>query len=684
MIKIVRKIAIVAAVLLLLAAGGLYALAAFAPMEYVEEKARTAVKEQTGRDLAIGSTRVVFWPHIGVTLRDVTFSNPDWAEEKSMLRLGELDVHVALRPLLDRRVEIVRFVMNEPQINLEISPQGRQSWIFDAPAQKKSAPKEGAPARASGADAAAAFRLNEFEIRKGRLLLNDRKGGGKTLAENINITVSFPDIESAFQLDGSLSYLGKRVQLVMGVDAPKAFIDGKPSPGNLVVNTDVVKANVAGKFATSGFLMQADKIAVDISSLSGLAAWLTQKPAEKLPFEKVSFGARGTVKDSKADLGDVSIKLDDIEGEGTLRLGFGGPRPDIYARLTINKVDLDRFMGEPQSASGAGGRGTVPQNDWDATPIDFSGLRAVDADVMVDTRGFSLRGVEVGQSRLTATLKNGALKAASSPAALFGGMFSADLSLSAPEGGPVRQSFDFKMKDVQAQPVLEKFADFKKLSGAADADVSVTSSGASQKEIISNLAGDGSVTFKNGALTGIDFVNVAQMIQRGLQDAGVGEGKTEFVDLGGTFKIAQGIVTNNDFRMRGPLVQAGGSGTVDLPRKYLKYRVTPVLTASSGVDNARGVGVPVDIVGPFSNIRIKPDFKSVIQNAVSDPAALKEQGKAIEQNIKGIKDDLKKDPGAAIQNLLGGGAGGLLGGGRRGAPAPAPAPEEGGAESAAP
>jgi len=179
------------------------------------------------------------------------------------------------------------------------------------------------------------------------------------------------------------------------------------------------------------------------------------------------------------------------------------------------------------------------------------------------------------------------------------------------------------------------------------------------------------VTFKNGALTGIDFVNIAQMIQRGLQDAGVGEGKTEFVDLGGTFTIASGIVTNNDFRMRGPLVQAGGSGTVDLPRKYLKYRVTPVLTASSGAENASGVGVPVDITGPFSNIRVRPDFKTVIQNAVSNPEAIKEQGKALEQNLKNLKGDLKKDPGAAIQNLLGGG--GLFGGQQ-----PAPAPAEGG------
>jgi AsmA protein len=679
--KILKKIAIIAVVLLLLLGGGLYALATFAPMDYIEEKARTAVKEKTGRDLTIGGTRVVFWPHVGVTLKDVIFSSADWAEEKNMLRLGEVDVHVALRPLFEKRLEIVRFVLNQPEINLEVSQSGARNWEFAADVKKADqAPASQKASDASVAEAMASFRLNEFEIRKGRVLYNDRQKKSKTLAEDVNITVSFPDINSAFQLDGSLTYLGKRVQLVMGIDTPKDFIDGKASAGNLVLNTDVIKANVAGMFTTSGTFIKSDNMTAEIPSLSGLISWVTQKPAEKLPFEKMSFNSSGSVSADSLTLHGVSLKLDEVENsdQGTFIVKTSGVRPHIHARLSLNKIDLDRFVGEEMQSAGAAGKKTaVPQNDWDATPIDFSALRAVDVDLLLNTGGFSLRGVEVGRSTLRVLLNDGKLEASSSEASLFGGLFSSDIVLTALPSGAAEQKLKFNMKDVQAKPVLEKFADFKKLSGAADATVDVTSRGISQKEIISNLAGNGVVTFKNGSLTGIDFVNIAQMIQRGLQDAGVGEGKTDFVDLGGTFTIAQGIVTNNDLRMRGPLVQAGGSGTVDLPRKYVKYRVTPVLTASSATENARGVGVPVDIAGPFSNIRVKPDFKTVIQNAISDPAAINEQGKALEQNLKGIKDDLKKDPGAAIQNLLGGG--GLFGGAKP-APAPTPTPvPEGGA-----
>ena len=667
MTKFFRKLAILFIVLAVIIGGGMYALMTFAPMDYVQEKAKAVVKEKTGRDLAFADARISVWPHVGVTLKDVTFSSADWATEKNMVRLAEMDVHVALRPLFEKRVEVIRFVLNQPEINLEVSPSGQKNWEFPEMAKDDKADKASS-GDSSAADAAlAGFKLNEFVISKGKVTLNDRQQKKVTGADTVNITVSFPDIESAFQLDGTLNYLGKRVQLVMGVEKPKALMAGEPTPGNLIVKSDVVDATVAGTFATSGTMLDAGKIEAQVKTLSGLVGWLTQAPAGDLPFEKISFVSGATFTQEKLTLKGAGLVLDEIEAKGDVSLDVGGTRPQITARLSLNKIDLDRFMGggadAAKDASAAPAK-SEPQGDWDATPIDFSGLKAVDADVVLQTQGFSVKGIDVGASTLTAVLKNGDLKASSSDASLFGGRFSSDVALNTSSGTP-KQAFNFKMSDVQAQPVLVKFAGFDKLTGAADANVSVTSTGNSQKAIVSALAGNGAVTFKNGALTGIDFVNIATMIQRGLQDAAIGGGKTEFVDLGGTFKIAAGIVSNDDFRMRGPLVQASGTGTVDLPRKYLKYRVTPVLTASSGVDNAKGVRVPVDIVGPFSNVRVKPDFKAVIQDTLKDPEALKAQGKALEQNFKDIKKDIKKDPNAAIQNLLGGGVGGLLGGSKK-------------------
>lgn len=671
--KALKKLLIFIIVLVVLIAGGLFAVAKFAPLEKVEQMAVAAVKEKTGRDLSFDNTKIMFWPNIGVRLQNVALSNPSWAKDASMMTLDEMDVRLALRPLLNKQIQVKRFVLNKPVINLEVGADGKQNWVF-TPAKAAAEEAEAAPAaeKSGGGFNTSSFKMDEFEIKDGRLSYADAKTKAGHVVENINITISFPDFESAFQLDGALSYLGKRLQLVMSLDKPKDFIEGRSSRGTLIVDSDDLDAKIDGTFASKDTLLKGGRIEATVPSLSALLGWLGGKVPENLPFQKVSFQSAADASVTRLALTNASLKLDDIDATGQVTLDMSGAKPDIFARLAIGKLNLDRFAKATIEKKDGGEKAAVPDQDWDATPIDFSGLKAVNADLVLKTEGFSVKGAEVGPSTLTATLKNGALEASSSEASLFGGAFSSALSLSVAGTKPT-QNFKFNMKGVEAQPVLKTFAGFDKLSGKADANVALVSSGNSQKSIISNMNGKGDVTFKNGAITGIDAVNIAQMIQNGLKDAGVGQGKTEFVEMGGTFTMTNGVAHNEDLKLRGPLVQVTGAGDVDLPKKYIKYRIKPLLTASSAEDNATGISIPVNISGPFSNIRVKPDFAAAVKDVLKDPAALKEQGKIIEDNFK----EIKKDPAKAIEGLLGGG--GLFG--KKPAPAPtttdeaAPAPE---------
>lgn len=670
--KALKKLLIFFIVLVVLIAGGLFAVAKFAPLDRVEQLAVDAVRQQTGRDLSFKNTKIMFWPSVGVRLQNVTLSNPDWAVSDSMVALDEMDVRLALRPLINKQIQITRFVLNKPSINLEVGADGKQNWVF-TPAKKTAdtttdeSTEKSAVESNGGGFAVSGFRMDEFEIRQGRLSFADAQNKTSQTVENINVTISFPDLDSAFQLDGALNYLGKRVQLVATLDAPRDFIEGRTSKGSLIVDSDDLDAKISGTFKSKDTLLSDARIETTVNSLSSLLAWIGGKAPESLPFEKVSFNSAAEASAEKLALSDASLTLDDISATGDVTLNLGGAKPDIFARLAIGKLNLDRFAKATiQTKDSGAAEAPVPAQDWDATPIDFSGLKAVNADLVLKTQGFSVKGADVGPSTLTVMLKNGVLEASSSEAALFGGTFSSALTLNAANAAP-SQSFKFNMKGVDAQPVLKTFANFDKLSGKADANVTLTASGNSQKSIIGNLNGNGDVTFKNGAITGIDAVNIAQMIQSGLKDAGIGGGKTEFVEMGGTFTMTKGIAHNDDLKLRGPLVQVTGAGNIDLPKKYVKYLVKPLLTASSGEENAGGITVPVNIVGPFSNIRVKPDFAAAVKDVLKDPAALKEQGKIIEDNFK----EIKKDPGKAIENLLGGG--GLFG--KKPVPAPAPATE---------
>lgn len=672
-----KKFLIFVAVLALLAGGAAIALPRLVSMEKIQAEAKTKFTEATGRDISFSGMKFMFWPNIGLQMKDVTISNPSWAKEKDMVQVGTLDVRLALKPLLDKRVEVKRFTLEKPVIHLETSADGKASW------ELKSSASGGGSSGGSGSGGDAmkgyAVKLGEFKFADGSVTFHDGKTGKVQEASDIDLAVMLPDLDSSMQIDGALTYKKKRVDIVLNVEKPKQFLAGKNSAGNLSLKTDDMTAKVAGNFVTTGVMMKGN-VDANIVSLPALIAWLGDAQEKALPFKTVSFKSGTEVSAGKIALSGAALALDDIKAGGDVGVNYGGTKPEIQARLSMDHLDLDRFTSDTQktgAAGGGGGGGAMPaagQTKWDATPIDFSGLKTVNANLILQTKGFSLKGAEVGPSNLSVLLKDGVLNFKSSEASLFDGKFSSDLTLNA--AATPTMAFRFNMDGVQAKPVLTTFADFKKLSGAADANVSVTSSGNSQKALIEGLMGQGAVTFRNGSLEGIDLVNIAKMVQNKLADMSIGEGKTDFVELGGTFTITKGVASNNDLKMKGPLVQATGSGTVDLPQKFVQYRVIPLLTASSAVEGASGIKVPVDIKGPFNNIKVRPDYKSVIQGVLENPKELKKTLKQAEDSIEPLKDsiknikmkDIKKDPAKALEGLLG--SGGLFG------PKPQPPPVE--------
>ena len=619
-----------------------------------------AVKEKTGRDIAFSNIRVIPLvtptPVLMVRLSDVTFSNAPWASEKTMAQLGSLDLRVALKPLLDKQIEIVKLSLENPVIRLEVSADGKKNWEF-APAKKEGAAPAAAPESPSSPDYAKdlTFKFSQVEIIKGSVSYADKQGGANVALDKLDLNITYPDLAAGVQMDGWAEYMGKRVSLYLSLDKPMELAKGGSSKGKLTLKSDgIISTAAEGKLATSGTMLDG-KLDVDIASLPKFAAWFSGGKEQAMPFTHVKFSSAAAFSAEALKLDNAKLALDEVQADGDVTLGLSGPKPDFKARAKLNKLDLDRFTGGEDAKKGDGAPAPKgPQSDWDSSPIDFSGLKSVNADLVLVTGGFSLRGADVGPSTLTVLLKDGNLRFRSSEASLFNGRFLSDVSLNASQKTP-GMTFKFGMSDVEAKPLLTTFADFKNLSGKMDATVDVSSSGNNQKSLVGNLGGNGNFNFKNGSLQGIDFVNIMSSIQKRLGEMGVGEGKTDFVDLGGTFTVANGVARNEDLKMRGPLVQTTGAGTVDLPKKYINYRAMPVLTASSAVEGAKGITVPVDIKGPFNNIKVKPDYAGAITKILENPEDVKAAVKNVRENSKDIIKDFKKDPNGALNNLLGGG-----------------------------
>ncbi|SFU63241.1 hypothetical protein SAMN05216350_103253 [Polaromonas sp. YR568] len=121
-----RILAGVAALLLVLVL-----VIAFFPWDAMRGPINRYVSDQLGRRFEI--TR-----HLSVNLgRTVTvradgieFANPEWARKPYLVKASAAEFDIKLFPLLVGRIELPRIALTEPEIGLQIEPDGRRTWAL--------------------------------------------------------------------------------------------------------------------------------------------------------------------------------------------------------------------------------------------------------------------------------------------------------------------------------------------------------------------------------------------------------------------------------------------------------------------------------------------------------------------------------------------------------------------------
>jgi AsmA protein len=223
----------------------------------------------------------------------------------------------------------------------------------------------------------------------------------------------------------------------------------------------------------------------------------------------------------------------------------------------------------------------------------------------------------------------------------------------------------FRLDGLQALPFLQAAADFDRLEGTASAEITTETRGGTERQLVQNLNGNGNVTFQNGAIVGINIAAMVRNAATAFLNPEAGETrKTDFAELGGSFDIQNGILSNQDMRLQAPVLRVNGSGRIDLPQRTMNYRIEPVaaptLEGQGGRQEVVGLLVPVVIQGPWDDLEYKPDLSGVVQQALENPEQLKRQieqlGGSADQ-AQGALKALRKDPKKLLEGLTGGGSG---------------------------
>lgn len=625
------------------------------PAETYKKEIVARVAEMTGRTLTInGPLKARIFPAIGVTLEQATLSNPAGYSSPTMVEVQSMAVEVALAPLLSGQIEVKRFVLDKPVIRLEKNAAGAPNWEFTPSAAAPRAAAFSLIGEAQAQSALANLRLGEMKITDGEIDYRDGQTKAHQQLSSVNLEAELPTLASPLAVNGSAVWNREEVKLKGRLETLQQLLDGKTANAELNVSSALTKLDFKGQATMSS---AAGDVSLNLPSLPKLAAW-TGSPFVWKAKAPLAFDAKGKIEcaTNRCALNKAELALDDIKAKGEMGVNFGGNVPYIAAHLATDALDVNPYL-PPAEAKQAGLMQLLVADaqaaGWSNDAIDLSSLRAANADIDIAAGKILYQNIKIGKSTLNAKLSGGVLKLNLPSMELYGGKGKAVATIDA-SGGVPAISKQFEASGIQAEPFLKDAADFDRLSGTGAANISVTGRGASQQQIVSSLNGSGSVKFTDGSIKGINLAEMVRNVQSAFTGAGGTAQKTDFAELGGTFTMAQGIVSNKDLGMKAPLLRLKGEGTVDLPQRFVRYRVTPeivgTITGQGGKDKS-GLAVPVLIEGPFEHLSYRPDLEGMARDALQNPEKLKDTVKNVKDQFKGggIKDLKNND---AVKDLL--------------------------------
>ncbi len=321
-------------------------------------------------------------------------------------------------------------------------------------------------------------------------------------------------------------------------------------------------------------------------------------------------------------------KLD--ESSFDAKLGMAQFSPAAYTfDIGIDQIDADRYLaksgGTPSAKTGAAG--AAPEK-----PIDLSGLRDLRANGNLRVGALKINNIKASNLRAELRAGAGKIEVSSLSAKLYGG--SANGAFSATASNAPRFAVRQELVGINVGPLLKDAIDKTPIEGRGNVTLDVTSAGGSFTQIKKSLNGSARLALQDGAVHG---VNVAQVVRnakakigelRGNEQAQAGTGasteKTDFSEMTGSFRIANGVARNDDLSVKSPLIRLGGAGDINLGEDRLDYlaKVTVVSTLQGQggpeLQALKGLTIPVRLTGPFTAIGWRVDFAGLARAAAKE------------------------------------------------------------------
>lgn len=521
-----KILAVVVAVLL-----ALVLLLVLFPWDVLRGPINRYVSQKTGRhfeitrhlDVKLGrSTRVL--------MDGIEFANPEWAQDRYLVKAEAAEVDVRILPLLfHRRIELPLVKLTKPELGLQMEPDGRRTWAMGSDTKdEKSVPQIGALivdqgtahylAKAQGADVRA-----EFAMR--------REAAGNPAALPLQFKAKGRWKDQPFDADG-------RTGDVLSLNGPQQ----QPFPAEVRITAGGTSLRANGSVANLAELDGADVRfqlgGQDLAQLYKLVGvTLPNTPRYAVAGHLAKKGEVWRVSQIDGRLG-----RSDVAGE--LAFDQGGHRPSLQGQLRSRMLDFEdlgpligmkddpvarKEAAKVAARTPAGQKPKKPQKDPNRkvlpdTPLDVSRLKTMDADVRIDAaRVVNAKGLPLDRMGVHVHLKDGVLLLDPLDLGVAGGQLAGTLRIDA-NAKPVQAQARLDGRALALSKLVPASKTLRESIGKLQAQVDMTARGASVRQMLASsngrlalLMGEGEISNLLLEFAGLDGGEIIKFFTEGDQ-----------------------------------------------------------------------------------------------------------------------------------------------------------------------
>jgi AsmA protein len=630
--KAIKWILVIVGGLVVLVIAALLLIPFFVDVNQYKPEIEKQVAAATGRPFSIeGDLKLSLFPWAGVAFSDLHLGSPPGFAEKDFLFIKSFDARMKLLPLISRDIQVERFVVEGPKIVLEKNKTGRGNWEGLGKSEEKAPPKtdpQTLPRDKAEAISLKSLAVGEFAVRNGSLLYVDHLSGSRQEISDLSLELKDVSLDRPIRI--LLSALFNKMPLSMeGLIGP---VGKDPGKGQIPLTVSVkafgevtlnLKGNVQDVLGDAQFDMA---LAVDPFSprkvVAAIGVPFPVVTADRTALDRLSLKSSVRGSAQWVSLSEGNLELDES------KLGFSATvkdfdKPDLAFDLTLDKVDLDRYL--PPAPEKAEKKGDEANKDKGGTPekMDYTPLRKMVLDGKARVGVLKAQGMTVQDIDLRVTGRNGVITLDPLLAKLYNGTLSAKGTVDVRQDVP-RTTMEFQTKAIQAGLLLQDLMQKDFIEGTANADASITMRGDQPEQIKKSLNGKGQFLFKDGAVKGIDLAGMVRNVTsafRSGQAAGE-KPRTDFTELLAPFTITNGVVNTDGTSLASPLVRVLAAGKANLVDESLDFRVEPKFVATlKGQEDTKergGITVPVLVKGTFGEPSFQPDLKGMLEQQLKE------------------------------------------------------------------